>query len=767
MSFIRDLFAPSTSSNVPLTNIIPASDQDYSGISPECPPTVPLLPSRSTPPGQPAPPYDEDEEDLNVLAPRSTHNRSRLYPPSPAETSLSACSSVTNTPTPSRAPSPFASYYSGTSSSDSDSDDDEADSPLLSRNAPSSWRSGEQTRWFLFRPRSRGPGSERVRGRRRWKDIHGGWRSVKRLVRRLVRHPFFPKTPVTILLTLLAFTIFGVSLTFLLIYILNPDKEPLPWRGYCTLPQYDDGPPSMSMNPKAFLHTPIPTNITAPEFPPADFDTLAPAGVFVGVFSMDTSVERRMLVRSTWAKHVRSREGAGVGDGGVGTSRTIVRFILGLPQRDWDRRVRLEADTYKDMVILPISENMNGGKTHAFFSWAANNSWVPPQYYDGFGKVPEGFSYLNETDPAPSLAAHDPKAAFQDQQRHAVPQPWVRPDFVLKADDDSFVMLAELEARLRVDLYKDPLPTPWERSERENTRTKEATPATSAQSALLDYTQLAAYLGSSPPVPQTPPSKDPLVFWGYLVKNRFMAGELYALSFALVRWVAQDPLVKTMTRGAEDKQTSKWIRAHPLADQVRWSSHRCWIYDHPRAGTVYSHGFLFPSEVKRVQDGVVRDLERLAQHETRIETSTVSGYAAALGHSVAAPEQWAHSTVSKFHVHYQPPVADLNLEHSVEALVEGSDMSLIHDDSSFMPDTAWKYREGRNKRYGDRRVGGTVVVHFIKKNMWFLETAAALLRGDDVTELERSLGRLDASQPSEDGIPSDSAVDVVRRHQIP
>ena len=44
---------------------------------------------------------------------------------------------------------------------------------------------------------------------------------------------------------------------------------------------------------------------------------------------------------------------------------------------------------------------------------------------------------------------------------------------------------------------------------------------------------------------------------------------------------------------------------------------------------------------------------------------------------------------------------------------------------------AWKYREGRRRRYEGERVGGTVAVQFIKKNMWFLETAAALLHGED------------------------------------
>ena len=53
-------------------------------------------------------------------------------------------------------------------------------------------------------------------------------------------------------------------------------------------------------------------------------------------------------------------------------------------------------------------------------------------------------------------------------------------------------------------------------------------------------------------------------------------------------------------------------------------------------------------------------------------------------------------------------------------------------------DTSWQFREGRRKRYEGKRLGGTIVVHYIKKNMWFLETAMAFLEGDDVTDAERS-----------------------------
>lgn len=60
-------------------------------------------------------------------------------------------------------------------------------------------------------------------------------------------------------------------------------------------------------------------------------------------------------------------------------------------------------------------------------------------------------------------------------------------------------------------------------------------------------------------------------------------------------------------------------------------------------------------------------------------------------------------------------------------------------------DPSWQYREGRQKRYLGKRLGGTVVVHYIKKNMWFLETAVAFLEGDEVTEAERSHSEHEAS----------------------
>lgn len=108
----------------------------------------------------------------------------------------------------------------------------------------------------------------------------------------------------------------------------------------------------------------------------------------------------------------------------------------------------------------------------------------------------------------------------------------------------------------------------------------------------------------------------------------------------------------------------------------------------------------------------------------------------------SSPSSWAYSSVSTFKVRYNPPLPDLNTLQGVEALVEGSAMSKLRDsgDASKAAEAAegaWVAREGRKRRYEDKRVGGTVVVHFIKYNTWFLETALAFLEGEELTERER------------------------------
>ena len=65
-----------------------------------------------------------------------------------------------------------------------------------------------------------------------------------------------------------------------------------------------------------------------------------------------------------------------------------------------------------------------------------------------------------------------------------------------------------------------------------------------------------------------------------------MAGECYALSHDLVGWLGRASRAETLTRGNEDQLTAKMLREHPDAASIRYEAQRCWIYDHPKAGTV-------------------------------------------------------------------------------------------------------------------------------------------------------------------------------------
>ncbi|KAI0285339.1 hypothetical protein BGY98DRAFT_1092947 [Russula aff. rugulosa BPL654] len=101
-----------------------------------------------------------------------------------------------------------------------------------------------------------------------------------------------------------------------------------------------------------------------------------------------------------------------------------------------------------------------------------------------------------------------------------------------------------------------------------------------------------------------------------------------------------------------------------------------------------------------------------------------------------APAEWAGSSVSKFGTRYSMPLPNLTVPQSIEALVEGSEMSNLYEGSMWSAEDAWQLREGRKKRYSGQRLGGTIVVHFVKKHMWFFETVLALLEGDEETEYE-------------------------------
>lgn len=255
------------------------------------------------------------------------------------------------------------------------------------------------------------------------------------------------------------------------------------------------------------------------------------------------------------------------------------------------------------MILLPVPENMNNGKTHAYIDWAHHNALVPPpsavhphshrhanltqSFTTYLSPYPDGTSPFttpsqrehfpsfaaNHHAPPPALAPHDPQPHHEPSDTSEPPtqSDWVRPQFVIKADDDAFVMLTELEARLRLE---------WYAAIKEKT-----SPASSGADDFNGVVDGAGRVSTKSPMrlgggattqvmkerPMTstitpywpekeyydvPRSIDPMIYWGYLVKTRFMAGELYALSSSLVDYIATTPNVRAMTRGAEDKLVS-------------------------------------------------------------------------------------------------------------------------------------------------------------------------------------------------------------------
>lgn len=222
-------------------------------------------------------------------------------------------------------------------------------------------------------------------------------------------------------------------------------------------------------------------------------------------------------------------------------------------------------------------------------------------------------------------------------------------------------------------------------------------------------------------------------------------------------------------------QVARWLRMHPRAPDVRWRSERCWIYDHPRAGTVYSHGFLFPSEVTRIRDEITKGLTPGQLHLLPSAT-TISGSirSSEYVNAADADPSLTHSTVSRFGKHYRPPAANLTTEQEVESLIEGSALSKLRDETvggatgeatAREVESAWRRRESRKARMGivaasasavgsvddSGAVGGTVVVHFIKRNEWFLETALAFLEDEPSPSDDDDITWQNSIPPPDDG----------------
>jgi hypothetical protein len=231
--------------------------------------------------------------------------------------------------------------------------------------------------------------------------------SIQKWYYRFLRHPLVPTQPMTILFSLALFALFAFSVTTFMFHILSTDKAPRPWRQYC-----------QEQRP----------------FPHELADSLAPVDVFVGVFSVDAAYERRHLIRSTYLRHSRPIDP----HTGRPATNVQVKFILGRPRRHHARRIALEMETYNDIVVLDMKENMNQGKTHAFFKWANENATIPFYY-----KPPSNSKRIGKLTP-------DNRFNNDGQEVETYNLGFKKADYVVKADDDSFLVLNELERHLRV-----------------------------------------------------------------------------------------------------------------------------------------------------------------------------------------------------------------------------------------------------------------------------------------------------------------------------
>lgn len=106
---------------------------------------------------------------------------------------------------------------------------------------------------------------------------------------------------------------------------------------------------------------------------------------------------------------------------------------------------------FGDIVILDMEENMNSGKTHKYFSWAAEHAMVPE------------YTFFVPSERAQSPPMNGSEITFRsesetrsqkldslDPTAHALYVGEKRPDYVFKADDDALIVLGEMERRLRV-----------------------------------------------------------------------------------------------------------------------------------------------------------------------------------------------------------------------------------------------------------------------------------------------------------------------------
>ncbi|TKW26012.1 hypothetical protein SEVIR_3G158600v4 [Setaria viridis] len=230
---------------------------------------------------------------------------------------------------------------------------------------------------------------------------------------------------------------------------------------------------------------------------PAPDDDDGDVRILIGIQTLPAKYERRHLLRAVYSLQVREHPSL--------AGRVDVRFVFcNVTSPDDAVFVALEIMRYGDIIVLDCAENMDNGKTYTFFSTVAR--------------------------------AFDAGAGGR------------RPpyDYVMKADDDTYLRLPALAASLRGASRED------------------------------------AYFGLQMPC-------DRENFYPF---PPFMSGMGYALSWDLVRWVSGSDLARREQDGPEDMWTGRWFNLAGRAKNRYDAAPRMYNYKGASPDSCFRHGFV-------------------------------------------------------------------------------------------------------------------------------------------------------------------------------